>query len=160
MMTGKKRISLDAPGSLRAIRILAAIRAAGDPDELGALAERVCRCMTRSGLRLHEIEHEVAKAEVHHVRIRYWGTMPDDRCEGVFSLVGIVEGHPYIVDGHLAVTSAVLALVPRLRLALTASGRLYELLEPIDALANDLVPDRADAVSVERVVDAGGRLLH
>ena len=117
------------------IRILAAIQRASDPDELGVAAEELRRSVGCAGSTATDLERALASAEVYRVRLRHWDVILHQQGEGAFAFIGVVEGHPYIADGRLAVTSPVLAIVPRLRLAVTAGGRLYELLEPIDALA-------------------------
>jgi len=131
----------------RAVRILAADRAAGRPQEFAwAVAEALAILMAVGA----EAEVEKAIAARDPVRpaiIEDW--YPVEIGDGT-QLVGRVTGHPTVIDGHRVLSTFVIGTAAKLGLALTFSGQLYRLGRPVQAALGGGPPDLRDAADGER----------
>jgi len=119
------------------VRLLAAMRGAGDPAELMESRWQMLQLLAQNGIGSREAEEFVrAIGPVEHILLDRWCAVELDR---MVHLLGLCSRHPRLGDGDV-ITSPVVAFVPRLRLAITWSGSLYELLRP---LPPDEWPDAA-----------------
>jgi hypothetical protein len=120
----------------RMVRLLAAMRGAGDPAELMETRWQMLQLLAENGVGSRGAEELVrAIGPVERILLDRWCAVELDR---MVHLLGLCSRHPRLRDG--VITSPVVAFVPRLRLAITWSGSLYELLRP---LPPDEWPDAA-----------------
>jgi len=119
------------------VRLLAAMRGAGDPAELMESRWQMLQLLAENGVGSREAEELVrAIGPVERILLDRWCAVELDR---TVHLLGLCSRHTRLRDGGV-ITSPVIAFVPRLRLAITWSGSLYELLRP---LPPDEWPDAA-----------------
>jgi DNA-binding transcriptional ArsR family regulator len=112
----------------RMVRLLAAMRGAGEPAELMETRRQMLQLLAENGVGSRGAEELVrAIGPVDRILLDRWCAVELDR---MVHLLGLCSRHPRLRDGGV-ITSPVVAFVPRLRLAITWSGSLYELLRPL-----------------------------
>jgi hypothetical protein len=110
------------------VRLMAAMRGAGEPAELMESQRQMLQLLAENGVGSREAEELVgAIGLVERILLDRWCAVELDR---TVHLLGLCSRHPRLRDGGV-ITSPVVAFVPRLRLAITWSGSLYELLRPL-----------------------------
>ena len=131
----------------RAVRILAADRAAGRPSEFAwAVAEALAILMAVGAEA--EVEKMIAACDpVRPAIIEDW--YPVEIGDGTH-LVGRVTGHPTVIDGHRVLSTWVIGASAKRGLVLTFSGQLYQLGRPAQAALGGRSPDLRDAADGER----------
>jgi hypothetical protein len=111
-----------------AVRLLAAMRGAGEPAELMEMRSLMLQLLAENGIGPGRVEELVlAIGPVNRILLHHWCAVAIDR---TVHLLGLCSGHPRVADGGV-ITSPVVGVVPRLKLAITWSGSLYELLHPL-----------------------------
>ena len=113
---------------VRLVRVLSAIREAGNPEELGGVDTVARRLLLSLGLDRAQMEDLIRAADpVRRLPLEQWCALT---LGGTIHLAGLCSGHPRLHDGGI-VTSPVVSVARRLSLAVTFSGSLYELGQPL-----------------------------
>ena len=131
----------------RAVRVLAADRAAGRPPAFAPEVEYALAVLTAFGVAAQVEQLIAACGPVRPARIEDWYPVEI----GVTThLVGRVTGHPTVLDGHRVLSTPVIGTAKERGLVLTYSGQLYRLGRPWRAFApGDAGPDPYDAADGE-----------